>query len=72
MKEAKVLAALAAVGASTNHYELLAAAGIEREGTGIEQWAKKAQRALALLLHPDTCSKLYGFLVIGFLKVAST
>ena len=48
MKEAKVLAALAAVGASTNHYELLAAAGIEREGTGIEQWAKKAQRALAL------------------------
>ena len=54
----KVLAALVAVRASTNHYELLLASDIEREGTGIEQWAKKVQRALTLLLHPDTCSKL--------------
>ena len=54
----KVLAALVAVRAATNHYELLLASDIEREGSEIEQWAKKAQRALSLLLHPDTCSKL--------------
>ena len=54
----KVLAALVAVRAATNHYELLLASDIERDGIDIEQWAKKAQRALTLLLHPDTCSKL--------------
>ena len=57
-KKDKVLAAIAVVSAATNHYELLAASGIELRDNNITQWAKKAQRVLTLLLHPDTCSKL--------------
>ena len=57
-KKERVLAALAAVGRATNHYDLLAASGIEHDWADTEQWAKKAQKGLTLLLHPDQCSKL--------------
>ena len=57
-KKDKVLAAMKLASAAKTHYELLEASGQPRDERQIAAWAKKAHRALATLLHPDTCAKL--------------
>lgn len=57
-KKDKVLAAMKRANAAKNHYELLEASGQPRDTQQVVAWAKKAHRALATLLHPDTCAKL--------------